>query len=48
MLLYGWKLIMASNHPATFGGYSHSDSEVINNNFSLSHDLVKPRDQRVM
>ena len=38
---------VASYHPAKFGGHSQSDSGV-NNDLSLSRDLGRPRDQRVM
>ena len=35
-----------SDHPAKFGGDKHCDSEDVS--FSLSYDLKKPRDQRVL
>ena len=35
---------MESHNPARFGGHEHYGSGDV---FSLSHDLVRPRDQRV-
>ena len=46
MWLYRWEPIKVGYHPATLG--SHRDSDSGDDGFILSHELARPRDQRVM
>ena len=41
---YEWDPLIESHNPAEFGGLRHYGSTDV---FSLSHDLVRPSDQRV-